>query len=112
MKRRDPFELGYLEGNIPGRGGEVAGVMTAAIALALLVALVSGRLGQLLRLYFQQFLEDLLYAASYQLFVLTLDYYSSLSCIRSSRTWFAISFQNGVSQLHSTKDLQTMSLFI
>ncbi|HJA36689.1 MAG TPA: hypothetical protein H9666_09380, partial [Firmicutes bacterium] len=31
---------------------------------------------------------------------------------QSSRTWFALSFQNGVSQLHSTRVLQTMSSFI
>src|SRR5699024_12115313 len=30
--------------------------------------------------------------------------------VQSSRTWFAVSFQNGVSQLHSTRGLQTMSL--
>ena len=26
------------------------------------------------------------------------------------KTWFAFSFQNGATQLHSTRDLQTMSL--
>ena len=47
--------------------------MAAAIALPLLIVLVSGLLGQLLRL--QQFVEGFLYAASYQLFDLTLDYF-------------------------------------
>ena len=47
--------------------------MAAAIALTLLIALVPGRLGQLLRLGLQQFVEGFLYAASYQLFELPLD---------------------------------------
>ena len=42
--------------------------MAAAIALTLLIALVPGRLGQLLRLDLQQFVEGFLYAASYQFF--------------------------------------------
>ena len=32
--------------------------------------------------------------------------------VQSSRTWFAVSFRMVVSQLHSTRDLQTMSLFV
>ena len=44
----DSFELGYLEGNVPGSGGEVPAVVAAAVALTLLVALVPGCLGQLL----------------------------------------------------------------
>ena len=49
--------------------------MAAAIALPLLIALVPGRLGQFLSLDLQQFVEGFLYAASYQLFDLTLDYF-------------------------------------
>ena len=48
-------------------------LVAAAIALPLLIVLVSGLLGQLLRL--QQFVEGFLYAASYRLFDLTLDYF-------------------------------------
>ena len=32
--------------------------------------------------------------------------------LQSFLTWFAVPFQNGVSQLHSTRVLQTMSLFL
>ena len=49
----DSLELRYLEGDIPGSGGEVTVVVAAAVALALLIALVPGSLGQLLRLGLQ-----------------------------------------------------------
>ena len=49
----DSFELRHFEGDIPGSGGEVAVVVAAAVALALLVTLVPGRLGQLLCLGLQ-----------------------------------------------------------
>ena len=49
--------------------------MAAAIALSLLIALVPSRLGQLLRLGLQQFVERFLYTAPYQFFDLTLDYF-------------------------------------
>src|SRR5699024_7368873 len=64
-----------LQGNVPGCSGEISVVVAAAIALTLLIALVPGRLGQLLRLGLQQFVEGFLYAASYQFFDLTLDYF-------------------------------------
>ena len=38
----DPLELGYLEGDVPGSGVEVAAVLATTVALALLVALVPG----------------------------------------------------------------------
>ena len=41
----NPLEFGNLEGNIPGSGGKVAVVVAAAVALALLIALIPGRLG-------------------------------------------------------------------
>ena len=44
----DALELGHLESDIPGSGGEVAAVVAAAVALALLIALIPGCLGQLL----------------------------------------------------------------
>lgn len=49
--------------------------MPAAVALALLTTLVPGRLGQFLRLGFQQLVESFLYAASNQLLELPLDYF-------------------------------------
>ena len=49
----DPLELGYLEGDVPGSGVEVAAVLAATVALALLVALVPGRSGQFLWLSLQ-----------------------------------------------------------
>ena len=36
----NPFELGNLEGNIPGSGSEVSAIVAAAVALARLVTLV------------------------------------------------------------------------
>ena len=71
----DSLELRHLEGDIPGSGGEVAVIVAAAVALALFVALISGRLGQFLRLGLQQLVERFLYAASYQLLKLPLDYF-------------------------------------
>jgi len=70
----DPFELGHLEGNIPGSGGEVAAVVAAAIALPLLIALVPGRLGQFLCLGLQKFVESFLYAATHKFLEFALDY--------------------------------------
>ena len=69
----NPLKLGRLEGDIPRSGGEIAVVVPAAVALALLIALVPGRLGQFLRLGLQQFVEGFFYAASYQLLELALD---------------------------------------
>lgn len=70
----DALELGHLEGDISGSGGEIAVVVAAAIPLSLLIALVPGCLGQLLRLGFQQLVERFLYAAANQFFKFTLDY--------------------------------------
>ena len=67
------LELGHLEGDISRSGGEVAVVVAAAVALALLIALIPGCLGQFLSLGFQQLIEGFLYAASYQLLDLPLD---------------------------------------
>ena len=69
----DALELGHLEGDISGSGGEIAVVVAAAVALALLIALIPGCLGQFLSLGFQQLIEGFLYAASYQLLDLPLD---------------------------------------
>ena len=70
----NPLELGNLEGDISGSGGEVTVVVAAAVPLALLIALVPGSLGQLLSLGLQQFVEAFLYAASYQFLEFALDY--------------------------------------
>ena len=71
----DPFELGHLEGDIPGGGGEITAVVTTAVALPLLIALVPSRLGQLLGLSLQQFVEGFLYAATHKFLEFTLDYF-------------------------------------
>ena len=62
--KRDPLEFRNLEGDVPGSGSEITAVMAAAVALALLIALVPGRLGQFLRLGLQQLIEGFLCAAS------------------------------------------------
>lgn len=70
----DALELGHLEGDISGSGGEIAVVVAAAIPLPLLIALVPGCLGQLLRLGFQQLVERFFHAASHKFLKFTLDY--------------------------------------
>ena len=40
----DSLELGHLKSDISGSGGEVAAVVAATVALALLIALIPGRL--------------------------------------------------------------------
>ena len=69
----DPFELGYLESDIPRSGGEVAAIVPAAVALALFIALVPGCLCQFLCLSLQQFVERFLYATAHQFLNLPLD---------------------------------------
>ena len=71
----DALELGHLEGDISGSGGEIAVVVAAAIPLTLLITLIPGSLGQLVGLRLQQFVERLLYTASYEFFELPLDYF-------------------------------------
>ena len=65
-----------MECYIPGCGGKISVIMTAAVALASLTALVAGCLGEFFRFGFQQQLvERLLYAAADQLLDLPLDYF-------------------------------------
>ena len=71
----NPLELGHLEGDIPGSGGEIPAVVSASVALPLLVPLVPSCLGQLLRLGLQQFVEGFLYAAPHKFLELPLDYF-------------------------------------
>ena len=60
------LESGDFEGYISESGGEVAAIVAAEVALALLIALRSRRLGLLLRLGRQQLIERLFYDASNQ----------------------------------------------
>lgn len=69
----NPFELGYLEGDISGSGGEIAAIVSAAVALALLIALISGCLSQLFCLDLQKLVEGFLYAAAHKFLELPLD---------------------------------------
>lgn len=55
-----------MERHISGGGGKVAVIVTAAVALTGLTALVASRMGKLLSLGLQQLVEGLLYAASDQ----------------------------------------------
>ena len=64
-----------MECYIPGSGGKISVIMTAAVALASLAALVAGCLGQFLRLCVQKIVECLLHAAADQLLDLPLDYF-------------------------------------
>ena len=59
-KEGDSLGLGHFEGNIPGSGGKAAAGAAAAVALAQLIALAPGRLGQLLRFGLQQLAERFL----------------------------------------------------
>lgn len=70
----DALELGHLEGDISGSGGEIAVVVATAIALALLVTLVPSSLGQLLRFGPKQLDERFLYTASHKFLKFDLDY--------------------------------------
>ena len=63
------LELGYFECDISGSSGEVAAVVAAAVARALLIFLVPG----LLRLGLRQLIEWLLYAASHKFLALPLN---------------------------------------
>ena len=56
-----------MERDVSGGSGKVPVVVTAAVALAGLIAFVAGSLGQLLRFLLQQFVQRFFYAASDQL---------------------------------------------
>ena len=64
-----------MERHIPGGGGEISVIVTAAVALTGLTALVAGCLGQFLRLRLQKLIEGFIHAAADQLFNLALDYF-------------------------------------
>lgn len=53
-----------MECYIPGGRGKISVIMTAAVALAGLAALVAGCLGEFFRFGFQQLVERLLHTAA------------------------------------------------
>ena len=54
-----------MERDVSGGGGKVPIIVAAAVALAGLITLVTGSLGQLLCLLFQQFIQRFFDAAEY-----------------------------------------------
>ena len=64
-----------MERDVSGGGGKVPIIVAAAVALAGLITLVTGSLGQLLCLLFQQFIQRFFDAASNLFLTLTLDYF-------------------------------------
>lgn len=66
--------------------------VAAAVALTLLIALITGRLRQFLGFALQQLVEGSLYAASYQFLELPLDLLLRLA-VQSIQTRFAVSFR-------------------
>ena len=58
-----------MERNISGGSGKVPVIVAAAVALAGLISLVAGSLGQFFGLLLQQFVQRLFYAASDQFFL-------------------------------------------
>ena len=73
--KRDALEAGHMERHIPVGGGEISVIVTAAVALTGLAALVPGSLGEFFCFGFQQFVECLLHAAADQLLNLPLEYF-------------------------------------
>ncbi len=61
-----------MERDIAGGRGEIAVIVTAAVALTGLAALVAGGLRERLRLLFQQLVQGFLHAAANQFLDLTL----------------------------------------
>ena len=57
-----------MKRHISGGSGKVPVIVAAAVALAGLIALVAGSLGQLLRFLLKQFVECFFYAAPDQFF--------------------------------------------
>ena len=64
-----------MERNVTGGRGEVPVVVTAAVALTGLAALIACRLRQRLRLLLQKFVQGFLHAAANQFVDLALDYF-------------------------------------
>lgn len=68
------MEFRHLESDIPGSSGEVAVVVAAALALALLITFVPSRLSGVICLGFQRLVESFLYATAHQFLEFALDY--------------------------------------
>ena len=64
-----------MERNVTGGRGKVPVVVTAAVALTGLAALIASRLRQGLRLLLQQLVQGFLHAAANQFLDLALDYF-------------------------------------
>lgn len=64
-----------MERNVSGGRGKIPVIVTAAIALTGLTALIAGRLRQGLRLLLQQLVQGFLHAAANQFLDLALDYF-------------------------------------
>ena len=67
------LEPRHVERDVAGGRGEIPVVVTAAVALTGLAALIAGRLRQGLRLLFQQLVQGFLHAAANQFLELPLD---------------------------------------
>ena len=64
-----------MERDVAGGRGEIPVIVTAAVALTGLAALIAGRLRQGLCLLLQQLVQGFLHAAANQFFDLALDYF-------------------------------------
>lgn len=64
-----------MERDISRSGGKVPVIVAAAVALAGLIALVAGSMGQLLRLLLQQLIQRFFHAATDHFLKLALDYF-------------------------------------
>ena len=62
-----------MERHVSGGGGKIPVIVAAAVALAGLISLIAGSLGQLLCLLFQQFIQRFFHSTPGQFFELTLD---------------------------------------
>ena len=72
---RYALEPGHMECDVAGGRGEISVIVSAAVALTDLAALVAGGLRQRLRLLFQQLVQRFFYAAADHFLDLTLDYF-------------------------------------
>lgn len=71
----DSFELWRPERDVSRSRGKMTAVVSAAVALALLIAFIPGSLRQFLRLVLQQLVEGFYYIPAYSFLALPLDYF-------------------------------------
>jgi len=69
------LEPRHVERDVAGGGGKITVIVTAAVALTGLAALIAGSLRQRLRLLLQQLVQGFLHAAANQFLDLALDYF-------------------------------------